>query len=272
MEKNLTNFDEIVKIFSLDNFITEGGQIIDTHHEKKLSFPRAFSFYKDFLKVVLFLRKAILKEKWTEELYIQCCFQIIRIVEKFGGRFEIKGLDNLRKEEGPFVFVGNHMSTLETLIFPAIIGSLLDVTYVVKKSLVTNFIFGPIMRSRDPIAVERKDPKKDLDLVLTKGVELLSGGRSVLIFPQATRTTIFEPDKFNSLGIKLAKRAGVSVIPIALKTDFWENGKLISTIGNVYPGRTVHIEFGAPVKIDGAGKKEHEQIVAFIKSCFDNWK
>jgi len=272
MKKELTDYAEIIKKFSSDNFITETAQGADIDPEKKLSFPKTFSFYMNFLRVVTFLRNTILKEKWTQELFIQCCYQVMKIVERFGGRFEIKGLDNLRKEPGPFVFVGNHMSTLETVIFPAVIGSIIDVTYVVKQSLTKDFIFGPIMRTRNPIAVERKDPKKDLDLVLTKGVELLSGGHSVLIFPQATRTTIFEPDKFNSLGIKLAKRAGVPVLPIALKTDFWENGKLISTIGNVYPGRTVHIEFGAPVKIDGAGKKEHEQIVAFIKSCFDNWK
>ncbi|MCL2705641.1 MAG: 1-acyl-sn-glycerol-3-phosphate acyltransferase [Spirochaetaceae bacterium] len=272
MKANLTNFDEIIKRFSLNNFITEGGQVIDIHHEKKLSFPKAFSFYKEFLQVVLSLRKDILKEQWSEELFIQSCFQIIKIVEKYGGRFEIKGLDNLRKEPGPFVFVGNHMSTLETLIFPAVIGSIVNVTYVVKQSLITNSIFGHIMRTRNPIAVERKEPKKDLDIVLTKGTEILSGGRSILIFPQSTRVAFFEPEKFNSLGIKLAKRAGVYVIPIALKTDFWENGKLLSTIGNIYPNRTVRIEFGAPVKINGAGKKEHEQIIAFIQSCFDSWK
>jgi len=272
MKTKLTDFDEIIKLFSLNNFITEGGRAIDIHHDKKLSFTKAFSFYKDFLKVVLNLRKAIIKEQWSEELFIQSCFQIIKIVEKYGGGFEIKGLDNLRKEPGPVVFVGNHMSTLETLIFPAVIGAIKNVTYVVKQSLITNSIFGHIMRTRNPIAVERKEPKKDLDTVLTKGAEILAGGTSVLIFPQATRVAFFEPEKFNSLGIKLAKRAGVSVIPIALKTDFWENGKLLSTIGNIYPNRTVHIEFGAPVKIDGAGKKEHEQIITFIKSCFDSWK
>ena len=270
MKIEFTTFDEILKSFSLDNFITEPETNSD--HKKKLSFPKAFSFYKDFLKIIFFLRKAILKEKWSEELFIQCCFQVMKVSEKYGGKFEIKGLDNLRKEQGPFVLVGNHMSTLETQIFPAVIGSIIKVTYVVKQSLVKDSIFGPIMRTRDPIAVGRKDPRKDLDLVLTKGAEHLSKGCSIVIFPQATRTRIFEPDKFNSLGIKLAKRAGVSVIPLALKTDFWENGKLISTIGNVYPERTIHIEFGAPIKIDGAGKKEHEQIIEFIKSRFDSWK
>ena len=279
MKNKFTAIDEINKLFSKDSYISEAistkdsekNSAIDNSSPKKLSFLKTFSFYSGFLNLVYTLRKAILKEKWSKELFIQHCFHVMRVVEKAGGRFEIKGFDNIRKENGPFVFASNHMSTLETVIFPAVIGSIINVTFVVKKSLTTDFIFGPIMRALNPIAVERKEPKKDLDLVLSKGTELLSNGCSVVIFPQATRTTTFEPDKFNSLGIKLAKRAGVSVIPVALKTDFWENGKLVSTLGNIYPARTVHIEFGAPIKIDGAGKKEHEQIVAFIKSCFDSW-
>ena len=280
MKIKLTQIEEIKELFSVDNFITEDSQGIDNNPEKKLKTPwkkklpffKKFSFYMSFLELVFSLRRAILKNVWTQELFVQYCFQVIKIAEKFGARFEIKGLDNLRKEQGPFVFASNHMSTLETVIFPAVIGSIIKVTYVVKQSLVKDFIFGPIMKTRNPIAVERKDPRKDLDAVLTKGPELLSSGCSVIIFPQATRTTSFEPDKFNSLGIKLAKRAGASVIPVALKTDFWENGKLLSTIGNIYPARTVHIEFGAPVKINGAGKKEHEEMIAFIKSRFDSWK
>jgi 1-acyl-sn-glycerol-3-phosphate acyltransferase len=164
------------------------------------------------------------------------------------------------------------MSTLETVIFPAIIGAILKVTFIVKKSLTTGFLFGPVMKSFDPIAVERKNPREDLDAVLTKGQELLSRGISVLLFPQATRLKEFDPQKFNSLGIKLAKRANVKIIPLALKTDFWENGKIVSTLGNLYPERVIHIEFGSPVAIDGAGRKEQEDIIDFIQSKFNSWK
>ena len=49
---------------------------------------------------------------------------------------------------------------------------------------------------------------------------------SVLIFPQTTRELFFDPKKFNTLGIKLAKRAKVPVIPIAVKTDAWWHGQM----------------------------------------------
>jgi 1-acyl-sn-glycerol-3-phosphate acyltransferase len=272
IKNKILNINEIRKLLSSDSYTTQSEPKKDNNPEKKLSFFKTLFFHLGFIKLLLALRKLILKNKWTEDFYIEYCFHVLKRVEKIGGRFEIKGLDNLRKEQCPFVLVGNHMSALETLIFPAVIGTAINVTYVIKKSLMNHFIFGPIMRTRNPIVVERKDPRKDLEAVLTEGVDRLSKCCSVVIFPQATRTRLFEPDKFNSLGVKLAKRAGVSVIPFALKTDVWTTGKLVSDIGNLYPDRTVHIEFGAPVKIDGAGKKEHEQIIAFINSRFENWK
>ena len=48
---------------------------------------------------------------------------------------------------------------------------------------------------------------------------------SVWVFAQTTRELLLDPKKFNTLGIKLAKRARVPVIPVAVKTDAWGMGK-----------------------------------------------
>jgi 1-acyl-sn-glycerol-3-phosphate acyltransferase len=265
----IMNIEDIKKIFSQNSYISENNI---AGKKTKSSFISNFSFYWAFAKEVFFIRKLVLKNNLHPETVVEHCFNVFKAVEKAGGIFDIKGLDNLRKEPGPFVVVGNHMSTLETVVFPCVIGNIIKLTYIVKKSLTTSRLFGPVMRFFDPIAVERKDARKDLDTVLSKGQELLAKGISVLLFPQSTRTKEFDPQKFNSLGIKLAKRANVKIIPLALKTDFWENGKIISTIGNLFPERIIHIEFGSPVTIEGAGKKEHEDIINFIKSRFDVWK
>ena len=171
----------------------------------------------------------------------------------------------------PVVVISNHMSTLETFVFPFLVGTAKECSFVVKRSLVTNPVFGPVMRSLNPIAVDRQDPRKDLDVVMKEGTELLKKGVSVILFPQATRDPVFKPENFNSLGIKLAKRAGVKVVPCAIKTDFWENGNLISTFGNIYPERTVYFEFGEAINIEGAGKKEHRAIIDFIQTRIDGW-
>ena len=132
------------------------------------------------------------------------------------------------------------MSTLETMIFPSIICSIKRVTFVVKESLVKHPLFKDVMLSRDPIVVGRSDPRKDLEAVMNGGADLLSKGISIVIFPQSTRSLEFRPEEFNSLGVKLAKKAGVPVVPVAIKTDFWGNGKYIKELGPIDGKKPVH--------------------------------
>ena len=55
--------------------------------------------------------------------------------------------------------------------------------------------------------------------VLEGGKQRLQKGISIIVFPQTTRTVRFEPENFNSIGVKLAQRAKVPIIPLALRTD-----------------------------------------------------
>ena len=96
--------------------------------------------------------------------------------------------------------------------------------------------FGPVMCSRDPIVVGRTNPREDLAAVLEGGLERLKKGISIIVFPQHTRSREFNPQMFNSIGVKLAKKAGVPIVPLALKTDAWGQGKKIKELGPVTPG------------------------------------
>ena len=233
----------------------------------RLPFLKKFYFYKEFIKKLFQTRKAVIQGQGIKPIILGSDF-IIQLCESVGGRVEISGLDNIRSVSGGVVIAANHQSTLETLLFPTIMDGLKPVTFVVKKSLVTGWAFGPIMRLFNPIALDRKEPKVDLDKVMKDGTAALQEGKSVVLFPQGTRCKGFDPSTFNSLAVKLAKRAGVPVIPCAVKTDFWENGKIISTIGNIYPDRTIHMAFGPAITIDGAGKKEQRQLLEYINETY----
>jgi 1-acyl-sn-glycerol-3-phosphate acyltransferase len=127
------------------------------------------------------------------------------------------------------------------------------------------------MRARNPIAVSRANSREDLLKVINEGVEKLKNGISVIIFPQSTRTMEFNPKKFNSLGVKLASKANVDVVPIAIKTDFWGNGKYVKDFGKIDRSKKIHIKFGEKITIEGNGKKEHNQIVEFISENLKKW-
>jgi 1-acyl-sn-glycerol-3-phosphate acyltransferase len=220
---------------------------------------------------VLTSRALASRDVYTDEAWAESSFRIFKLIEGCGGRFHLRGLDNLRKSREPAVIVSNHMSTLETLIFPCIIAPVRDVTYVVKESLMRGPVFGPIMRSREPITVGRKDPRADLHAVLTQGGELLARGRSIIIFPESTRHQHFNPENFNSLGIRLAQKAGVPCIPAAIKTDFWGNGALLRGFGPLNRSLPIHMAFGEPIHIRGRGREEHRMVVDFIQSHQRRW-
>jgi 1-acyl-sn-glycerol-3-phosphate acyltransferase len=239
---------------------------------EKILLNNRLYFTLNYAKVVLRTRKEALRKLYTTKAWTDSSFEIFRFIEKTGGKFHITGMENITKPPGSVLFISNHMSTLETMILPSIIGPHKELTFVVKESLVKHPLFGDVMRSRNPIVVGRTDPRKDLEAVMNGGVELLHNGISIVIFPQSTRSVEFNPEEFNSLGVKLAKKAGVDVVPIALKTDFWGNGKLIKEAGPLDSHKPIHIKFGEPISITGNGKVDNQRIIDFIQSSLEEWK
>jgi len=224
-----------------------------------------------YLREVIRSRSIALRGLYDRKAWADTSFRVFRLIEECGGRFHLRGLDNLRTVQGPFVFISNHMSTLETMTFPSIIAPYMEVTFVVKESLAIHPLFGPVMSARNPILVKRSNPREDFHTVMTKGKEFLAKGTSVIIFPQSTRSAEFIPEEFNSLGIKLARAAGVQVVPVAIKTDFWGNGKYLKELGPLRRTNPIHMVFGNPFPVSGNGKEEHKQVIDFIITHLQQW-
>lgn len=197
----------------------------------------------------------------------------IRIVEACGGKIHIRGLDKLRALNGePVVLIGNHMSSLETALLHAIVRPYLDFTFVIKESLLHVPFFGWIMVALDAIAVSRNNPREDLKTVLTRGKELLASGKSIILFPQASRKVEFNPESsFNSIGVKLARGAGVKIVPFALKTDFVGVGKYFREFGPLHREKEIYFEFSDPITITGNGKEELQQMAQFTYDRLSKW-
>jgi len=244
-------------------------------------FPRGFmnhlflntrlGFYLPFFRIVANYRSFCKKKQGSPELWVKHSVMVMKAIERSGGRFHLEGLDNLRKIKEPLVVVSNHMGSMETMTYPALLYPFFPITFVVKRSLQTSSLFGDIMMTHKTIGVKRENPREDFQKVLTDGERLLKEGVSVVIFPQATRETVFQPEKFNSLGIKLARRAKVKVMPVALKTDFWGNGKIIKDFGPISPSKPIHFAFGEPMELEGNGNKQHQQCIDFIKEHTERW-
>jgi 1-acyl-sn-glycerol-3-phosphate acyltransferase len=229
-------------------------------------------FYARMIKIVFNSSSLAKRGRYDDQAWVRASLGIIAALESVGVHFEISGIDNFSSTKEPLVFIANHMSVLETFILSTMIVPSRRVTFVVKKSLVEMPVFRYIMRSREPVVVGRKNPRKDLTVVLEEGCAKLQEGISMIIFPQATRSLIFKPEEFNSLGIKLVKRAGVQVVPLALKTDAWGQGKLIKDFGRISNRKVVHFAFGKPMSITGNGAQEHQKIIDYIRTKLSEWQ
>jgi len=231
----------------------------------------ALAFYPRIFSVIARAGAKAKRGRYDDEEWKASSLCTVRALEAAGVRFDISGLEHVAGSEGPCVFIGNHMSTLETFVLPIILLPFKRITFVVKQSLVEYPVFGHVMRSRDPITVGRTNPREDLKAVLEGGIDRLGNGMSIVIFPQTTRMPLFDPKEFNTIGVKLAKKANVPVIPLALKTDAWANGRLVKDFGRIDPSKTAYFAFGTPVRIQERGGEEHEEIVKFITSKLREW-
>lgn len=192
--------------------------------------------------------------------------------EACGLRLHAENINAFTSLPGPCVIVANHMSTLETFILPGLLAPIRPVTFVLKRSLTTYPVFRHVVNAIEPIAVDRVNPRDDFRIVMDEGVERLARGISLIIFPQTTRTPSLNRAAFNTIGIKLAKKAGVPVLPLALKTDAWGVGSLIKDYGPIHPEIPVHFSLGSPIHIRGAGKNEHEEVMEFIHWKLESWR
>lgn len=229
------------------------------------------TFYFRIVRIIMRASYKAKRERYSDEDWYQSSRSVHRAIERTGGSISIKGTGHLARLDEPCVIIGNHMSTAETFLLASIIFPFTPVTFVVKQALVDYPVFKHIMRSRDPIVVGRINPREDLKAVLEGGKERLRQGISLIIFPQRTRTVAFNRELFNTIGIKVARRQGVPVIPLALKTNAWGNGRLLKDYGRFRPQERFFFEFGEPIHVDNNERAAHQAVIDFIESRLTEW-
>ena len=264
----------------MDNY--QFRQIVKTEHgyqspDRRLFLARhlpgwpAFIFYTRI--ALAFLKEGLAGRRGTlsNERWLSASLTCIKAVEAAGGRLSVSGLEDLGEHKGPLVFIANHMSILETVILPSFALAFNDVTFIIKDELRRYPVIGWVMQALDFISVHRKNPREDLKVVLNEGQKRIQQGCSVVVFPQATRSTVFDIKNFNTLGVKLARKAGVPVVPIALKTDFHGSGRWVKEIGPIHPDKPICFKFGNPIPVVGNGQAAHHSVVEFISQNLRSW-
>lgn len=200
------------------------------------------------------------------------CHRMLRLTEALGGDVAVEGFERVRTTRFPVVWVANHMSPLETYLLPLVLMSYSRVLVILKESLAQYPIFGRIVRAVHPIRVGRKSALEDLRKVLAEGIEGIREGRSILVFPQGQRQPVFDPASFNSMGVKLATRAGVPLIPVAVRTDFLQLGRLHKDLVSVHGRRPVRLACGDPIPPDQPPQAMQAAATGFVTTTLSAWE
>lgn len=165
-----------------------------------------------------------------------------------GGRIEVSGLENL-PAAGGVLFVANHQGAFD---IPLLIGFLPGIKgFVSKKENFRLPIVSTWMRLLGCIVIDRGDLRQSARAI-ARGIDALRAGRSLVIFPEGTRSQSGRMNAFKEGSFKLATRSGAAIVPLTIDGSF---RLLEGHHGRVTPGivhLTVHPPLSPGERGDGA--------------------
>jgi len=139
----------------------------------------------------------------------------------------------------PVLFASKHQSAWETIAFNHILDR---PAFILKKELLWIPFFGFYLQKADMIALDRDGGLKTLKNLIKQAKDRIRQKRSVVIFPEGTRSTPGTGNTYKKGVFILYKRLNVPVVPVALTTGVCWPRKTFRK----HPG-TIHVNFLKPI-------------------------
>jgi 1-acyl-sn-glycerol-3-phosphate acyltransferase len=159
---------------------------------------------------------------------------------------------------GPVVFMSNHESWLDIpTLLVAVPG---QVRFLAKKSLFSVPFLGWAMRAMGFIPVDRENRRSAIKS-FEEAAERIRRGRSVLVFPEETRTTDGSLLPFQRGGFLIALKAGLPIVPVGLegaRRCLPKHSYLLR------PGR-ITVRFGDPIPTAGLGVTAKAELMHAVR-------
>lgn len=127
-------------------------------------------------------------------------------------KVEIIGIENIRRGK-PQILMANHQSDFDILIVLAHIPG--QFRWLVKKELFQIPVFGAAMKSAGYIEIDRNDREKAMQS-LDEAALRIREGKSIMAFPEGTRSRFGEIKTFKQGTFYLAIKSGVPIVPISI--------------------------------------------------------
>ncbi len=178
-------------------------------------------------------------------------------------RLRVEGRDRF-DTDGRYLIMANHESALDIPALLAALPTTLNVRFLAKKSLFRIPFLGWAMRGMGFIAVDRTD-RSTASRTFERSAHLIAGGRSVLVFPEETRSPDGALLPFQRGGFLMALKSGLPILPVGL-----EGARVAMPARRlVLRATTVVVRFGEPVPTAGRRIAERRQLTEEIREAID---
>ncbi|PYQ35175.1 MAG: hypothetical protein DMF55_07925 [Acidobacteria bacterium] len=160
--------------------------------------------------------------------------------------------DRLEREKSCIV-VANHESFCDILVLLANLP--MQVRFLAKRSIFRVPVLGWSIAAAGFVPVDREDRSRGAATV-EAALERLEGGRSLVIFPEETRTSTGELLPFKRGAAHLALRTGLPILPVALAGTYrvLKRGTL-----EITPGPVV-MAVGNRIEVSGRSIRERDAV------------
>ncbi|MCJ7524812.1 MAG: 1-acyl-sn-glycerol-3-phosphate acyltransferase [Candidatus Aminicenantes bacterium] len=175
-----------------------------------------------------------------------------------GGRVEISGLENL-PASGGVLFVSNHQGAFD---IPLLLGYVPGLKgFVSKKENSRLPIVSIWMKLLHCIILDRRDLRQSARAI-GRGIRDLQAGRSLVIFPEGTRSKSGVMNRLKEGSFKLATRSGAAIVPLTIDGSY---RLLEGNNGRIRPGK-VRLHIHPPIRLQELSAADKNTLTETVRN------
>ncbi len=207
-----------------------------------------------------------LKEKGTWEEYKSFVDKKLYdwlnpLIDFAGVTFAVKGKEKIPQNE-PIIYTPNHSGAFD---IPAIIlNTPQPPIFIAKKELRSLPLIKDWMDVMDCVFVDRNNKDKARSS-LHDAIEMVKNGRSIVVFPEGTRSKTGELGVFKGGAMKIAMETGAKVVPVLLEGT----RECLEETGNITAGE-ISVTFLDPIDTRGLTEEEFFKMPEQIRELIIN--
>ncbi len=179
-----------------------------------------------------------------------------------GIRVSVEGREKL-SPGASYIYFANHESMADILVLFLVLPG--KVRFLAKKSLFRIPILGWSMAAAGFIPVDREN-RRSAAASLETAARRLRGGKSVIVFPEQTRTLTGELLPFKKGGVLMALKTQLTIVPVAIAGTF----PIIRKGSALLQPGPVAVEIGEPISTVGKAAHDRDALLAASRAAVES--